>query len=87
MPARRGGAMGETHGWGKHDHLPTPKGVQHIGAKIIHLNSSCLGVECYLNPTWKFCPHKSGKIDYFNLFFGPKGRLEQLRGCQSAEIQ
>ena len=39
------------------------------------------------NPTWKFCPHKSGKIDYFNLFFGAKGRLEQLRGCQSAEIQ
>ena len=41
----------------------------------------------YLNPTWRFCPHKSGKIDYFNLFFGAKVRLEQLSGCQSAEIQ
>jgi hypothetical protein len=52
--------MGETHGWGKHDHLPTPKGVEHTGAKIIHLNSSCLGVECYLKRSLfisgnKFC--------------------------------
>jgi len=39
--------MGATHGWGKHDHPPTPKGVQHIEAKIIQLNSLCLGVECY----------------------------------------
>gem|GEM_PF-1921885 len=27
--------------------LPTPKGVEHIGAKIIHLNSPRLGIECY----------------------------------------
>jgi len=44
------------------------------------------GPTSIFNPTWKLSPHKSDKIDCFNLFFETKVRLKWFRVVWNAKI-